>query len=607
MAAAWDALRARPLPLLLLASAALKLYYVFGLTAYPSYLFSDFGAYWTRALERAAGPQFDYAQWAYWPPVPHILLAWYLNTVRQLGLDPWQLEAALVANVAASTACVALVYGIARETLGRRALALAVAALYAFTFPLVYFNAFVMSEHGAALFMLAALWLIVRHRQLPWALLAAGAALGLAAALRPALGLFGLPCFLYLALAERLPARAALLRGALFSLGFFMVVAAAVGETSRISRGAVVGLAANGGQNFYFTQCRVSTVTSNYYGGVYSFTAVSHSERPEYGHVYVDVPMYDQAFFYRLGWRCLREEPHPLSVAAQRAGDLFFGPLLPTVRNAAGFPALFSPFRWLLLACVLLAPLALAGRPALGVDPPKVRLLAGILAAAAVTFALFGAEHRYLYPLVPLLYVLAACALLVAVDEPRRLALAGAAWALALGLPVVVAAAAEALRWRGVEPPIAIEIRRFAPGYLASGVEPRIATLEVRRLRFAPGERLASPAPEQETFAVHRTCMEVRNAGLYELQVLPNAGFALLIDGRPVLANASAGPGEIYRWRLPLAQGKHPYAVRMARALPVTATWRRVRSRFSDFAPALDMRYVGEPGEDAVFLPPERC
>ena len=43
--AAWDALRARPLAILLLASAALKLYYVFQLTAYPSYLFSDFGGY----------------------------------------------------------------------------------------------------------------------------------------------------------------------------------------------------------------------------------------------------------------------------------------------------------------------------------------------------------------------------------------------------------------------------------------------------------------------------------------------------------------------------------------------------------------------------------
>jgi len=600
---AGKALRASPLGVLLLASAVLKLAYVFFFTEYPTYLFSDFGGYWDRAHQRMAGSELDYRQWAFWPPLPHILLGWYLRVVGLFGLSARELEATLVANVAASTACVALLYGIALQVLKRPAWALAAAAAYAFTFPLAYFNAFVMSEHGAVLFMLAAVWVVLKFRGDLRALAAAGALLGLATAMRPAFGLFGLPCVLYLALADRAGLRVAIARGLAFSLAFFLLLGAVVGETYRISQGAVLGLSANAGQNFYFSQCRVSSVSSTYRGELYSFTAASFTGRPEYGSIHLDLPVHAQRFFADLGWRCLKEEPRPWGVLVQRASDLFFGPLLPTVPNAAGFATLLPLFRWLFLGCAVIAPLAFAGRRAHGVEPAALGLLGGVLAMALVTLALFGVEHRYLYPLLPLVYVLAACVVLLAIRDARRMATLGFAWLAVLGAAFFGTAAVDAAKWRGSEP-VAIEIHRFGSPYVAAGIEPQLSRLTARRLYYPKGDRLSPGLGEDQTFAVHRTCMDVQEKGLYELQVVAPVGFALVLDRTTLLNERSPG---MYAWRIDLPAGQHTYALRMDRAVGATATWRRVASRFSDFAPALDMRYIGEPGEGAAFLPPERC
>jgi 4-amino-4-deoxy-L-arabinose transferase-like glycosyltransferase len=602
VAAAWDALRARPLVILLLASAALKLYYVFLLTAYPSYLFSDFGGYWERAHERMAGDELDYRQWAFWPPLPHILLAGYLSAVRLFGLAAHELEAALVLNVVASTASVALLYGIALETLKARGWALGVAALYAFSFPLIYFNAFVMSEHGATLFMLAALWLVLRYRARAWVLLAAGALLALATAMRPGMGVFGLPAALHLAFAEGRLSRGSLLRATVFSCGFFLVVAGAVAELHRISAGRVSGLSANGALGFYFAQCRTTTVYIDYAGQRSWFTSPAYVHRPENGVVHLALGDYDGRILRELGWRCLREEPDRARVLLGRAADLFFGPLLPDVQTA-GVGSLLPPFRGLLLACVLLLPLGFAVRRSHGMSIAALRLMGGLLGLAFVVLAMFGSEHRYLYPLLPLVYVVDAAVLLAALREPRRFRAAGTALAAGLATLGAAALAAEAASRSGPAP-IRTEVIEELPGIGA----PKIAESSFRQLYSPAGERLVPRSGGHEPLrAVHSTCMEVRVAGLYEFQVVPVAGFTLSFDGQRLLSEPRAYPGSIYRWQVQVAPGKHRYVLRMEQPTGVTATWRHIASRFNDFAPALGVRYVGEPGPEAVFLPPAGC
>jgi len=592
MIAAWEALRARPLALLLVASATLKIVYVFGFTAYPSYLFSDFGGYWQRAHARMAGDEFGYWQWAFWPPLPHILLAWYLSAARAVGLAAHELQAALVLNVAASTACVALLYGIVLETLKARAWALGVAALYAFTFPLIYFNAFVMSEHGATLFMLAALWLVLRYRSQAWVLLAAGGLLALATAMRPGMGVLGLPAALYLAFAEGRGSRPAVVRAAAFSLGFFLVVAGALAEMHRISAGRVSGLSANGPLNFYIAQCRTATVNMTYQGQRSSFTSPSYVAHPENGVVYLDFGDYGRRELSELAWRCLREEPDRARVLLGRAADLFFGPLLPTVHTAAGLSEMLPPLRAFFLACAIVLPLGFAVRASHGVSIPALRLIGGLLGMSLVVLAAYGNEHRYLYPLLPLVYVVDAAVVLAALRDPPRFHAAGGALAAVLVVLGVAAFAVEAASRSGL-PPIRSEVR---------GEEFPSWRLD------APGtRRLVPPAGERTVRTTHSTCMDVRVPGEYEFQVVVPAGFALFLDRQRILSEPDSKPGDIYRWRVPVAPGKHRYLLVVDQPVGATATWRRIASRFNDFAPALGVRHVGEAGDDAVFLPPDRC
>src|SRR5262249_36300251 len=155
--------------------------------------------------------------------------------------------------------------------------------------------------------------------------------------------------------------RAAVVRAAVFSVGFFLVVAGAVAELHRISGGKVSGLSANGALGFYFAQCRTFTVNINYAGQRYWFISPAYVHRPENGVVHVERGD-DGRMLRELGWRCLREEPDRARVLLGRAADLLFGPILPDVRTAAGVGSLLPPFRWLLLACAILLPLGFAVR-----------------------------------------------------------------------------------------------------------------------------------------------------------------------------------------------------------------------------------------------------
>jgi hypothetical protein len=576
---------------LLAVTALAKLSYVFALTDYPNYLTGDFGGYWYRALARIEGDPFDTGQWAIWPPLAHILLSWYLQAVDLLGFSRWRLEAMLVANVAMSTASTALVYGIAAQTLQRKTWALGVAALYACSFPLIYFNAFIMSEHAATLCMLAALWLALLPRQHAPTLVAAGALLGLACAQRPALGLFGVAFFAYLAAGER-PWRTALERALLFSVGFVLIVVAAAFETQRISGGRVAGLGANGGMTFFFSQCGPRELLANHDGEGYQFIEPALADRPEHGSAHFLRPLRDQPFFTGLAWECLREQPDPLYAARERFRNLFFGPLLPTVASAWGIVLLLPVFRWFLLACTLALPLAFAVRGSTGVRRDALALQGGILSIAALTLYIFPAEHRFLYPLLGPLYVVCAAVLLAATREPRRMGSFTLAWVGALGALLLGSAALRGM----TTPPV------------SATVHPALDTFSLRALRYEKPEPLAPQRPgEAEAYVVFRTCMDLREAGVYEFRVVSQEGYALSIDDAVLLDRRRAGMEAAFAGRRQLAPGKHAFAIRGDRAFGLRATWRRIASPKDEWRPGLGLHYIGESAGDLEFLPPERC
>ena len=62
-------------------SALLKFIYVFNLTNFKSYLYSDMGGYWERALGRLAGKGHELDQWIIWPPFYHIVLSYMIKAI----------------------------------------------------------------------------------------------------------------------------------------------------------------------------------------------------------------------------------------------------------------------------------------------------------------------------------------------------------------------------------------------------------------------------------------------------------------------------------------------------------------------------------------------
>jgi 4-amino-4-deoxy-L-arabinose transferase-like glycosyltransferase len=144
------------LAIILAASAALKIVYVFGHTPYESWVYSDSAHYYHRALAFLAGQAPTRADWDVYPLGATVLLATYWRWLAALGLSGHTLETALALNIVASTACVLMVWPLGRWLGLDRRLLIGVMAVYAVFFPLVYLNAFTLSEAPAQLFFLAA-------------------------------------------------------------------------------------------------------------------------------------------------------------------------------------------------------------------------------------------------------------------------------------------------------------------------------------------------------------------------------------------------------------------------------------------------------------------
>ena len=604
----------RPLWWLLAFSCLVKLVYVFAFTDYPHYLFSDFGGYWERAMQRYQGVDRDEFQWAVWPPMAHIFLSWLFHVIDALGLRHWRLETVLTVNILLSTAGVACLYSITRRLTSSSRAALVVATVYAFWYPLVYFNAFVMSEHPATAALLFALWLLVRFPGYPAPLLLAGGVLGVAVGMRPAFGLMALPCGLFVLLGGPF-AKVSVKHAAAFSIGFVVVIAAIAAEVNRISNGQLLGLSANGGVNFYFAQCRTREVVSSHAGATYWLIPPATADRLENGRIVVKRPFHDQAFFSDLGWQCVRAQPDLWWRNFLKLHDLFLGPLFPSAFSAIGFRELLPVFQWAALVVACTAPLGfVAARHAR--RRRIAALLGGVVAVAFATQYAFNAEHRYLYPVFGLLLALVAWSVVWVYRAWPKTRVALLAYGAVVGtLGVVVGAHAV---WQRVKTPERIEAQWHHAKAPFSESQPAIeGQFGVDTLRFPPGRTLRHPAhgdiegmPEMRNVAIRfTTCLDVATAGRFEFIVVSGDGFELRIDERFVAARRQEHPYRATHATAYLGAGRHRYSLlyhQATDALGVTAIWRRAPEE-GGLMPAVGLRDVGESGDGVRFLPPGEC
>jgi len=599
---------------LLAVSFAAKLLYVFWLTDYSHYLFSDFLGYWDRALGRLQGSDLHYSQWAVWPPLPHIALGGVFRVIDLFGLSAHRLEVVLIGNALLSTASVAFLYGIVLRLAASSRVALLVAAMYAFAFPLLYLNAFVMSEHPATAALLAAVWLLVRFPGHLGYVGGAGAVLAFAVGLRPAFGLIAVPCGLFVLLAGPF-ARVSISRAIAFSVGFALVIGGVVAEVGRISGGQLRGLSGNGGINFYFAQCRTHQVTSRYASYEYYLIPPATVDLPENGRVVVDRPFHDQGFFTALGWRCVRAQSGLWWRNVGKFHDLFFGPLLPSVNSAWGFGFLLPPFRWLALAMTLVLPLGLVvGQRARRRD--VAALLGGIVAVSLATQYAFNAEHRYVYPLLGCLLALNAW---IAVELYRlwsRVRKPALIYGTAIGV-IALCFGAYALVQQ-LRAPTLIEAEWFQTAAPFERL-PREAggKFAVDTLRFPDGNELrhavrgsvALPVPLSQLAIRFTACLQVDTPGRFEFAVASDDGFELRIDNRPVTWHHAVRAYGATRGMVDLTSGRHRYSLLYSQStgrLGVTGVWRRAIEDGA-WMPAVGLRDVGDGGDGVKFLLPAAC
>jgi hypothetical protein len=381
------------------------LLYVFACTPYRDFLFSDMAKYWDSAMERLNGKPFEDAQFVAWPPLYHIFLAESFRVLRWLGLEEWvRLETALCINILAFSVSVYALQRLAVQWFSRPELVFITVMLYAFGFPSLYFNAFLLSENLGAPLVVIALALVA-HKQAWWAVATGGLLFALAVIVRPSFGPYGLAFVLFYLVRHGMSWKF-VGRAAVFSAAFFAAVLLASAEVARISGGKVFGLSANGGLDFFFTMSNYHKVDTRYDGWHFMVVVPALSWEPENGTLYTDVPFYRQGYYFRQGWEFLKHNPVRLLRSFEHMGHLFFADMLPSRADAPGFGFWIPVWDWFKFGMFLTLGLYAWMWRRLGERKPEFVLMISTVLLALIVSAVFTGEPRYTYALLFIFYLL---------------------------------------------------------------------------------------------------------------------------------------------------------------------------------------------------------
>jgi hypothetical protein len=317
-------------------------------------------------------------------------------------------------------ATVLFTYQIARRLASSRLFAVVAAVAVAAHFPLVFYSGFLLTEVFFCFTLTLALWLVLRAvEERTWRIgIWAGAALGAATVVRSNLLAFFpfLPIFVICALRGEKKKRMLLLGGQLI-LGALIPISMAVVHNSIRSK-RPVGLATNGGLNFYMNFAEIRTIRCTHKNGLHGITPIPNLIRYEQDEV-VPATLMNEQYHYRRGFQLIRERPARL----WRALDNF-------VEGAGAGKQDYWPgwrfhdqllqrySRWFFWLGVLPGSLHLlwilvSGRFLRPQESPRA-LIAYALLSALITLYWFLGDPRMRVPFDPLLIVLA-------LDAPRRL------------------------------------------------------------------------------------------------------------------------------------------------------------------------------------------
>jgi hypothetical protein len=573
--------------IIVIAALVVRFVYVFQFTQFKNYLYSDMGAYWEMALERVKGNDVSIGQWIIWPPFYHIALSYFIRLIDFFGLADFRLEIVKGCDIILGSLSLLFLYGLTKKIAkGNPVPALIVSAAYSFCYPIIYLNAFVLTENLAIPLLIFSTWCIfkvspmrdqdseaggsggrrrIRFLSIPlidflWIFLS-GLSLAIATAARPAFGLLGLLFVLFLTGVMVFRVRAIfkekdirreafsrLAKAAFFSLVFFAFLGLVMLENMRISGGKLAGLGAGGGFNFYLAQSKKYWLETNFNGYRYILVPPGTVDQPERGKFITDVPFYDQAYYYSLGWQYLKGHPEMLLKNLLSFETLFFGPLFPSDASAQWFVELIPIFKMKLfimaVSILILLPFMLKN-PLL-----RSRYFFFILALPFCLLSLnliYNVEQRYLYSFAFILYILFVFAVFSFFQaKGRRLVLRIVYYAGVLAFILAAPPLVKEIRAHTLPDTVRATLTQ-CEGYIPSfdfdkpppqGPSPFYSlTTCVNSVRFrGPGPLIHEDKGKigdfnYDFFGVFESSFHVRESGTYVFKVFADDAARLIIDG----------------------------------------------------------------------------
>jgi hypothetical protein len=396
-----------------------RVVFVIGMHPLGTRIFSDMSVYDMRADHLLHGPL---GPWDTFTPIGYPA---FLALVFALFGKAYALIGLLQATMGAATAVLAnrVAKLVSLSSATARVAGLAV-ALY---FPLVYYAGLLLTEASTAFLLVLLAWLLLRAAPARSILRIAVAATALAitVAVRPNVALV-VPLLLPWAWAshrgDRRRACGLFLGLVVFSMPLLLLVC--VHNSRLLHRPA--GLATNGGLNFYLARAEVS-------GAVFQEGDFQHRITPipnvmNYAEPFVSpVPLYDEAYFYRLGLADVAQRPSSLVTSLRNLSEgLGLGRqgFWPAWQSRAPMHVLFA--RGVLLAIVpaFLSLLWLVFRRQIFAPEQSGRLLLFSFCLSCVAaLYLFLGDPRVRVPFDPFFLILGvdACALALASFRRSRL------------------------------------------------------------------------------------------------------------------------------------------------------------------------------------------
>ena len=377
----------------------LRVIFVFIFTDYTNYLSSDMGGYWNRANELLEGNVSGIDQWVIWPPFYHILISQVFKVLQLLNMFSYRLEVVLGLNIFLGSISLYFLYEIIFIITGRKLISFVMLFIYGFAYPIIYMNAYILSENFAIPIVIISFYFLFKDKYISSAIF-----LGIVTACRPPYGIFGLSFVMYLLLNNKSIIQK-LYKAAIFSILFFIIIIITIAHNYHISGGKLKGLAACGGVDFYLALYQKYSVDCRWNGLYYVIVPPSVVGHPELGSLEVDVPIYDQKYFYHIAWEELSKNPKLWWIKVAMLKELIWGTMFPSANSCKGYPSYFDFWRIIHFVLFIISPLICVCFDERFVKRKELSTILFSLLSFVIICFFYQSEHRYFYSFAFLLYL----------------------------------------------------------------------------------------------------------------------------------------------------------------------------------------------------------